>query len=188
MLARSTRIDSNATALALILAVQVEIKRAEAHRLRAEAEDGRARTAALDRRAESLEEQAADAERKLQELLASTNTASAAESTDVAQLVPFALSPRDTAHIENCGVTLVYDRIRRGEYQTIRDGSRTKITMESIKARRAKLQAAEIKPLVPASEERRRRRAAAKELQAAEIKPLPVDTRSRRSKSEVLLK
>jgi hypothetical protein len=181
MLDRSPRIENSA--VALILAAQVAVNRGEANRFRTEAEDHRSHATALDRRAESLEEQAADAERRLQKLL--DNTAVAPEQSSVQPLEPFALSPKDTSQIENCGTTEVYARLKRGEYQAVRDGSRTKILMSSIKARRARLQVAEIKPVFSLSQERRRRRAAAKKLQAAEIKPLPADTRSRRSKSEL---
>jgi hypothetical protein len=161
MLARSTRIESSATALVLILTVQVAINRAEANRSRTEAEDARSHAVALDRRADSFESSAAEAERKLQEIL--DNPAVTSEAPNVQPLEPYALSPRETARVENCGVSLVYDRLKRGEYQAIRDGSRTKILFASIKARRAKLQAAVIKPVQSLSEERRRRRAAVKE-------------------------
>jgi hypothetical protein len=175
-----TRIEPSA--VALMLAVQVAINRAEAERVGAELDAARSHTAALERRADSLARAAVEAEKKLQEIL---DTAVAPEESSVQPLEPFALSPKDTSQIENCGTTEVYARLKRGEYQAVRDGSRTKILMSSIKARRARLQAAVIKPVMSLSQEQRRRRAAAKALQAAEIKPLPADTRSRRSSSKV---
>jgi hypothetical protein len=157
------RIENSATALVLILTVQVAINRAEAERVGAELEDARSRTAALGRRADSLARATADAEKRLQELL-DTAVAPEEPSVTVQPLEPFALSPKDTAHIENCGVTTVYQRIKAGQYRTVRDGARsTKILMQSIRERRAKLQVAEIKPLLSLAQERRRRRAAVKE-------------------------
>ena len=57
----------------------------------------------------------------------------------------FGLSPKETAIVENCGVSVVYERLARGEYDAIKDGTRTKITTSSIKQRRASLQRAEYK-------------------------------------------
>jgi len=51
----------------------------------------------------------------------------------------FGLAPKLTAIIEDCALTLVYDRLGRGEYDAYKDGNRTKITVESIKRRRASL-------------------------------------------------
>jgi hypothetical protein len=138
-------------------AVAVAQNRADAERLRAEAEDARSRAAALERRAESLERTAADAERKLRELL--DTTAAMAEPAGVAQLEPFAVSPRQAAKLEDCGVTLIYDRLRRGEYAAVKDGHRTKILFGSIKQRRAThlLPHAENKSSVPSRWRRRSR-------------------------------
>ena len=121
-------------ALIVMTAVAVAQNRADAERLRAEAEDARSRAAALERRAESLERTAADAERKLAD-----NTAVAVDESSVIvqPLEPYAISPRETAQAENCGITLVYDRLRRGEYDAVKDGHRTKILFDSIKRRRA---------------------------------------------------
>ncbi len=58
----------------------------------------------------------------------------------------FGLAPKQTAVIENCGLTEVYDRLARGEYEAVKDGNRTKITVESIKRRRESLPRAEYKP------------------------------------------
>src|SRR5258708_5307171 len=116
-------------------AVTVAQNRAEADRLRGEAEEFRSRAGTLDRRANALE-----------------NTAPTSESGGgiVQPLEPFALSPKDAARVESCSVTTVYERIKLGEYKTVRDGARTRVTMESIKARRAKLPRAEIRPLAVA--------------------------------------
>ncbi len=62
------------------------------------------------------------------------------------------LSPKETAVVDNCGVSVVYERLARGEYSAIKDGNRTKITVESIKRRRASLPRAEYKPLPPRRE------------------------------------
>ena len=131
-----TRIEPSAVALIVTTAISLAQNRVDAERLRAEAEDARSRAAALERRADSLESSAADAERKLQQILDNTR---AAESTSVTvqPLEPYAISPRETAQAENCGITLVYDRLRRGEYDAVKDGHRTKILFDSIKRRRA---------------------------------------------------
>jgi hypothetical protein len=123
-------------ALIVMTAVAVAQNRADAERLRAEAEDARSRAAALERRAESLERTAADAERKLAD-----NTAVAVDESSVIvqPLEPYAISPRQAAKLEDCGVTLIYDRLRRGEYEAVKDGHRTKILFTSIKRRRATL-------------------------------------------------
>ena len=42
----------------------------------------------------------------------------------------FGLAPKETAVIENCGLSLVYQRLARGEYDAYKDGNRTKITVE----------------------------------------------------------
>ena len=61
----------------------------------------------------------------------------------------YALSPKETAIVDNCGLTVVYERLARGEYAAIKDGTRTKILTESIKSRRVNLRPAEYKPLSP---------------------------------------
>jgi Endodeoxyribonuclease RusA len=50
------------------------------------------------------------------------------------------------------GRSTVYERLARGEYEAIKDGKRTLITIESIKRRRANLPRAEFKPLPPRAE------------------------------------
>jgi len=57
------------------------------------------------------------------------------------------LAPKLTAIIEDCALSLVYDRLASGEYVAYKDGNRTKITVESIKRRRANLPRAEYTPL-----------------------------------------
>lgn len=61
----------------------------------------------------------------------------------------FGLAPKETAVIENCGLSLVYQRLARGEYDAYKDGNRTKITVEFIKRRRESLPRAAYKPLSP---------------------------------------
>jgi hypothetical protein len=70
-------------------------------------------------------------------------------SVAVMPLEPFALSPRETAIYENCGVSVVYERLARGEYEAVKDGTRTKIVVASIKRRRAGLPRAKFQPLKP---------------------------------------
>jgi hypothetical protein len=60
-------------------------------------------------------------------------------SVVVQPLKPFAVSPREAALLENCGRSLIYERLARGEYQAVKDGNRTKILVESIEKRRASL-------------------------------------------------
>jgi hypothetical protein len=38
----------------------------------------------------------------------------------------FGLAPKETAVIENCGLSLVYERLASGEYEAYKDGNRTK--------------------------------------------------------------
>jgi hypothetical protein len=57
------------------------------------------------------------------------------------------LSPKETAVVDNCGLSTVYERCASGEYEAYKDGARTKITTKSIKARRAKLRPAAYKSL-----------------------------------------
>jgi hypothetical protein len=57
----------------------------------------------------------------------------------VAALEPFAISIKETARSESCCVAAVYNRLARGEYVAVKDGRRTLVLWESVKARRAKL-------------------------------------------------
>jgi hypothetical protein len=70
-------------------------------------------------------------------------------SVAVMPLEPFALSPKETAVYENCGVSVVYERLARGEYAAVKDGTRTKILVASIKRRREDLPQAKFQPLKP---------------------------------------
>jgi nitroimidazol reductase NimA-like FMN-containing flavoprotein (pyridoxamine 5'-phosphate oxidase superfamily) len=65
-------------------------------------------------------------------------------------------SVNTTAEIEDSGVSVVWDRLARGEYDGVKDGTRTKITGESILRRRASLPRAEFKPPKPRASHRRR--------------------------------
>jgi len=51
----------------------------------------------------------------------------------IVSLEPFAVSPKETAQIENCSVTSIYERLH--EYETYLDGASRKITLRSIRAR-----------------------------------------------------
>jgi hypothetical protein len=57
-------------------------------------------------------------------------------------LEPFALSPKETAQIERCGLTEVYRRINDGEYESYLDRAKRLITLRSIRARQQRLLAA----------------------------------------------
>jgi hypothetical protein len=70
-------------------------------------------------------------------------------SVAVVPIEPYAISVRECAIVENCGRSVVYERLARGEYEAIKDGSRTKIIVESIKRRRDSLPRAVFKPLRP---------------------------------------
>ena len=54
--------------------------------------------------------------------------------------------PKQVAALEGCGLTTVFDRVRNGEYDAIRDGNLTLITEESIERRRANLRPASYMP------------------------------------------
>jgi hypothetical protein len=55
---------------------------------------------------------------------------------------PYAVSIRQVAASEGCCVSNVYERLKSGEYVAVKDGRRTLVLWESVKARRAKLQPA----------------------------------------------
>jgi hypothetical protein len=58
---------------------------------------------------------------------------------------PFALRPKQVAAADNCSESEVYNRLSRGEYTALKDGRRTLILWESVKARRATLKPATFK-------------------------------------------
>jgi hypothetical protein len=55
------------------------------------------------------------------------------------EVEPFAVKPLVAAVMENCSVDRIYKLLRAGELEGFKDGRNTKITMASIKARRARL-------------------------------------------------
>jgi hypothetical protein len=57
-------------------------------------------------------------------------------------LEPFAITIKQTAASEGTCVSNVYARLASGEYRGVKDGRRTLVLWESIKARRAKLKPA----------------------------------------------
>jgi hypothetical protein len=60
------------------------------------------------------------------------------------------LTVRQTGKVENASHSTIYERLARGEYDAIKDGKRTLITIESIERRRkATLTPAKFKPLKP---------------------------------------
>jgi hypothetical protein len=54
-------------------------------------------------------------------------------------LEPYAVTIQQTAASEGTSVSNVYNRLASGEYRGVKDGRRTLVLWESIKARRAKL-------------------------------------------------
>jgi len=57
-------------------------------------------------------------------------------------LEPYAITIKQTAASESTCVAEVYNRLATGEYQAVKDGRRTLVLWESVKARRAKLKPA----------------------------------------------
>jgi hypothetical protein len=49
------------------------------------------------------------------------------------------LTPRRVAELEGCSVWMVYQRLKDGAYEAVKDGRKTLITAESIARRREKL-------------------------------------------------
>jgi hypothetical protein len=64
------------------------------------------------------------------------------------QFEPFAISVKQAAFSESTCIANIYKRLSAGEYVALKDGRRTLILWESIKARRAKLQPAKFKQAV----------------------------------------
>jgi hypothetical protein len=56
--------------------------------------------------------------------------------TDISNEV---FAPRTLAKNEDCSVSEIYRRLKRGEYEAYRDGRSTKITGSSVQARRQRL-------------------------------------------------
>jgi hypothetical protein len=75
-------------------------------------------------------------------------------SVVVEPLEPWALSPKETAVVENCGLSVVYERLAKGEYAGVKDGARTKVLWASIKRRRESLPPATFKPFTPRTKRR----------------------------------
>jgi excisionase family DNA binding protein len=66
---------------------------------------------------------------------------------------PLVVSVKNAAVILDAGVSTIWELLARGELDAVKDGGRTKITMESIKRRLANLPRATFKVAAP----RRRR-------------------------------
>jgi hypothetical protein len=75
----------------------------------------------------------------------STITKALSEGCSVAVLEPYAVSIKDVSRSENCCVAEVYNRLGRGEYVGLKEGRRTLVLWDSVKARRAKLKPAVFK-------------------------------------------
>jgi hypothetical protein len=58
---------------------------------------------------------------------------------------PFAVSIKQVAASEGCCPASVYVRLAKGEYRAVKDGKRTLVLWESVKARRATLKPAKFK-------------------------------------------
>src|SRR5262245_50282218 len=54
-------------------------------------------------------------------------------------LEPLAVSVNEAARLTNSSRTQIYRQIRRGELETVQDGSRRKVIFASVKARMARL-------------------------------------------------
>jgi hypothetical protein len=73
-----------------------------------------------------------------------------ARRTEPLPIAKIGLTPRQTRAAENIGHSTLYERLGRGEYDAIKDGKRTLITLESIERRRkAVLTKATFKPPKP---------------------------------------
>src|SRR5215831_11041901 len=59
-----------------------------------------------------------------------------ARRTEPLPIAKIGLTPRQTRAAENIGHSTLYERLGRGEYDAIKDGKRTLITLESIERRR----------------------------------------------------
>jgi hypothetical protein len=80
----------------------------------------------------------------------------AAVLASVAGLEPLGLSVKETAAVERCGVSTVWERLAAGEYEAIKDGAKTLITVKSIQKRREGLLPATYKPFKSRPNHRRR--------------------------------
>src|SRR5262245_25451268 len=65
-------------------------------------------------------------------------------------------SVRDVALIDDCGESVVWARLAAGEYEGVKDGTRTKISAGSIKRRRERLKKAKYKAPPPPRAAKRR--------------------------------
>jgi hypothetical protein len=54
-------------------------------------------------------------------------------------MASYAINVAQACVVENCSRSSIWDRIKRGEYQSFRDGGTRKITVQSIMERRARL-------------------------------------------------
>jgi hypothetical protein len=112
--------------------------------LRNEAEELRSLATALERRANSLET-AAKAEGA-----SALPALPEARPQPAEPIEPLGLRPKQAAKAENCSLTTLYQRIKKGEYVAVRDGSSTLVTTESIRRRRATLPPAKMgRPVAP---------------------------------------
>jgi hypothetical protein len=59
--------------------------------------------------------------------------------SDYKPIEPLVLTIAETCRVESKGRTAIYEGIVRGEYEAVKDGTRTLITYESIKRRHAAL-------------------------------------------------
>jgi hypothetical protein len=54
-------------------------------------------------------------------------------------MVNFALTARQAAVVENTSITTMWERIKRGEYRTVKDGGSRRVLVASILERRQRL-------------------------------------------------
>ena len=73
-----------------------------------------------------------------------TRTDAALGSIDPRLADPIVVSPKEAQRLMDMGHSALYEAIARGELDAFSDGRRTKITMESIKRRLARLPRAKV--------------------------------------------
>jgi excisionase family DNA binding protein len=75
--------------------------------------------------------------------------------TTMAPIKPIVVSIDEAARIMNTSRSEVYQGIARGELAAVKDGARTKITMDSIERRMSSLPRLQVKEYIPRQRRRR---------------------------------
>jgi len=95
-----------------------------------------------------------------------------ARRTEPLPIAKIGLTPRQTRAAENIGHSTLYERLGRGEYDAIKDGKRTLITLESIERRRkAVLTTATFKPPKPRALQRTLEQSSEKSKAVVAVRP-----------------